>query len=124
MTSGAPVLVIDDDPDTLEILTDILANAGFAVVVARDGDEAMQLLDAGLRPVAIVLDVMMPVLSGFQFRALQRRHPVYSAIPVLVATAAALTDDELRKLAPDKLLRKPFRYRDLQGAIRDLTLQR
>lgn len=122
METAAPaVLVIDDDPDTLEVLADILGAGGFEVVSAHDGDEAMRFLDGGLRPAAIVLDVMMPVVSGFQFRMLQRRHPIYGSIPVLVATAAALGDEDVAALAPDRFLRKPFRYRELQDAIRELT---
>jgi len=82
------VLIVEDDPDTREMLGRFLEFAGFEVATAGNGVEALGVLRAGRTASAILLDLMMPVMDGWQFRAEQRGDPSLSHIPVIVVTAA------------------------------------
>jgi CheY-like chemotaxis protein len=81
------VLIVDDDPDVLEALADLLALKGYATSPARNGEEALRLLEAGCLPDVILLDLMMPILDGREFLERRARRPKLSAIPVVVVTA-------------------------------------
>jgi CheY-like chemotaxis protein len=118
---GATVLVVDDDEDVRDVLFEMLDGAGYDVVLAENGREAMEALMGGVRPAAIVLDVMMPVANGFAFRVWQRAQPELARIPILVATAAPLSSEAMAELAPDIRLQKPFELRELMGALETLV---
>jgi CheY-like chemotaxis protein len=100
------VLIVEDDHDVRDSLRDVLEDAGFMVSAAGDGAEALKLLRGGLRPGVILLDLMMPRMNGYEFRAEQRRDPSLSDIPVVVLTAdrAARGSTELQA---DDYLAKP-----------------
>lgn len=116
--SPRTILVIEDDPDTQEVYVDMIDTAGFTTVVAAGGHAAMRMLEQGLRPVAILLDIMMPFGDGFLFRSRQRACPELSQIPVIVASAISLTDSDLEQLAPVRHLVKPFTIRELVRTLR------
>jgi CheY-like chemotaxis protein len=80
------VLIVDDDPDILEVLVTILGMQGYHVVAATDGAEALAKLRGGEcpHPCLILLDLMMPGTSGAQFRAEQVKDPALASIPVVV----------------------------------------
>jgi len=82
-----PILVIEDDLDLREMMAQFLACEGFDVETARDGREALEILHRIPPPHAIVLDLMMPTMDGWQFRSRQREDPNLAAIPVIVVTA-------------------------------------
>jgi len=82
------VLVIEDDEATREAVTLLLTSEGCDVLTAANGRAALEVLRNGARPDLIVLDLMMPVMDGWQFRAEQKRDPALSKIPVLVISAA------------------------------------
>ena len=84
--STRPVLVVDDDAEIRDLLQEFLEFEGFQVASARNGREAM---DALRREPAcvILLDLMMPVMNGWQFRAAQQNDPNISDIPVVVISA-------------------------------------
>jgi CheY-like chemotaxis protein len=83
------VLVIDDDADVRATLADALASQGYSVDLATDGADALARLAAGPSPDAIVLDLGMPRMNGWQFRDLQKREPALADIPVVVLTGEA-----------------------------------
>jgi CheY-like chemotaxis protein len=89
------VLVIDDDSDIRETMHVCLGDEGFRVVCACDGAEALAQLREGLKPDVILLDLMMPVMSGWQFRQEQLRDEQLAPIPVIVISA----DSNLREKA-------------------------
>jgi CheY-like chemotaxis protein len=123
MTADATrtVPVIEDDLDTQEAYAEMIeAATGLAVAVACDGCCALRLLDEGLRPVAIVLDVMMPNGSGFQFCEQLRERNAVAGIPVVVASACPLSAEDLSALAPHRHLVKPFRFRELVEALTEV----
>lgn len=82
------VLVIDDDPDQRGVVAELLSHDGYAVVVAADGQEALDLLTGGLRPELIVLDLTMPRMDGWSFLR-HLRGPVRSIVPVVVMSAVS-----------------------------------
>jgi CheY-like chemotaxis protein len=89
------VLIVDDDAAIRDALTTLLKDEGYYVATASNGVEALDTLRRGLRPCAILLDLMMPVMDGWDFRAVQRQDPVLSQIPVIVVTAAGFRTDTI-----------------------------
>lgn len=118
---GATVLVIDDDEDTRDVLSEMLDEVGYDVVVAASAREGMERLIGGLRPVVIMLDVMMPMAGGHTFRTWQRARPELAHIPILVASGASLSREALAQLSPDIRLRKPFDLHELTTAVQTLA---
>lgn len=86
------VLVVDDVPDTLRMLCDALMQEGYTVLVARDGEQALERL-AAIQPDAILMDAVMPGLSGFETCQRIKAHAVWSAIPVIFMTGLSDTAD-------------------------------
>jgi CheY-like chemotaxis protein len=82
------VLIVDDDPDLLDVTSFVLENEGIVVETARNGQEALTLLRAGRLPGLVLLDLMMPVMNGWEFLAEVAKDPELDAIPVVVLTAA------------------------------------
>lgn len=81
---------------------------GFHVVTAADGQEGLDRLRAGLEPMAILLDLCMPRMDGFQFRSAQTQEPRLAAIPVVVYSAQVHAQDHITALQPAAYLEKPF----------------
>ena len=92
-----PVLLVEDDADTREMMTRILLKSGREVIEADNGREALHLLSE-IRPVLILLDLMMPVMDGFDFLLEMRTHAEWQDIPVIVLTAKDLTEEDQRIL--------------------------
>jgi DNA-binding response OmpR family regulator len=119
------VLVADDDEDILQLLSFRLERAGYEVVQARNGDEALRLA-LELRPSLAVLDVMMPGLDGYEVTRELRREKKTSAMPVILLTARAQAEDVTKGLAAgaDDYVKKPFDARDLKERIERLLRPR
>jgi CheY-like chemotaxis protein len=111
------ILVIDDDDDIRDTLSEVLQEIGYTVATASQGAEALELL-RHVRPQVILLDLNMPVMSGVQFREVQRGDPVLSKIPTIVMTAVDRMPDRLSDLAAAEILAKPFRLPDLVALIK------
>jgi DNA-binding response OmpR family regulator len=112
------VLVADDDEDILQLLSFRLERAGYEIVQARDGDEALRLA-LELVPALAVLDVTMPGLDGFEVTRELRRNAATSTTPVILLTARAQATDVARGMAAgaDDYVRKPFDARDLADRV-------
>lgn len=82
------ILVVEDDADIREIVCELLQDAGYAVMSAAHGREALELLASGRLPRLILLDLMMPVLDGLGFVAEQRKLDAAAAIPVVFFSAS------------------------------------
>jgi CheY-like chemotaxis protein len=82
-----PVLIVDDDPAIRDGLCVLLETKGHSATTAANGAEALAAMRAGLRPCLIVLDLMMPVQDGIQFREEQRRDTALADIPVVILSA-------------------------------------
>lgn len=99
------VLVIDDDPDTHDMLQLMLQREGYSVVTAAHGREALERLQA-IRPELILLDIQMPIMDGHGFREAQRRDRALLRIPTVVMTGSA--DEPMLDLAVEETLVKPI----------------
>lgn len=103
------ILIVEDDKDLLEALSEILRDEGYVVAGAVHGLEALQLLRGDFeRPALILLDLTMPVMNGWQFRAHQRRDPDLSGIPVVVLSAGDHLADQMESLEIHEYVRKPI----------------
>lgn len=119
------ILVIDDDPDTIEFLTLILTRQGYEVQAAKDGMDALtQAHD--LKPDMIILDVMMPGLDGYEVARSLRRHPETALTPILMFTAKTQVEDKLAgyEAGVDIYLTKPVHPVELQANIKALLVQK
>ena len=114
------VLVVEDDFDVRESITDILEHDGYDGRCAGDGREALDLLDAGPTPALILLDLMMAGMNGFQFRAEQRRRPELAAIPVVILSADRQIENKAHELGADGFLRKPTKMSELLAVLHRL----
>ena len=81
------ILVVDDEEDIRDSLQDALSEEGYAVVVASNGREALRLLPEIPKPCAVILDIIMPVMSGTEVYAAMLASPALADIPVLVSTS-------------------------------------
>ena len=103
----ATVLVVEDDVDVRDALTVSLAIDGYEAVGAANGHEALALLRAGLNADVILLDLSMPVMDGWQFRAAQLGDEHLAAIPTIVVSATYDPTAAARRLHASAALRKP-----------------
>jgi len=121
----AKILVVDDEPDAVELVEFNLKNAGFEVVTAADGAEALKKARATL-PDLIVLDLMIPEVDGLEVCKLLRRDAATAGIPILMLTAKAAEIDRVLglELGADDYVTKPFSPRELMLRIKGLLRRR
>jgi CheY-like chemotaxis protein len=113
------VLVVDDDPDIRESLETVLGIHGHSVATAADGSEAIRLLrEEHSQPCVILLDLMMPGMNGFEFRAELEADPILSEIPVVIITGAGVLADDKAGLLRAEVLRKPFDLKALLTTVK------
>jgi two-component system response regulator MprA len=113
------VLVVDDDPDILQTLALCLSTEGYKVLMAGNGQEALDLL-SGERPACVLLDLMMPIMDGWQFVSeLETRG--WRRMPILVLSADRAVQQHSTKLRAEAYLAKPFDLDELLGKVSQLT---
>ena len=98
------VLVVDDNIDAVDALSQILEYEGYAVATAHDGREALEYLGSHPTPDLIVLDLMMPIMSGWELRAELAKVPALAKVPIVVMTALA----QAAEIEADAILAKPI----------------
>ena len=103
-----PLMIVDDDDDLRDALTDIMTAQGYEVAAFADARAALAALEEGMTPFLILLDLMMPGMSGWEFRAAQLENPTLALIPVVVVTAAGNLSEGARTLSSVEVLHKPF----------------
>ena len=92
-----PVLIVEDNPDTRELLRRNLANQGWEVVEAENGRIALERLET-ISPALILLDLMMPEMDGFEFLNVLRQDKRWQALPVIVITAREIEEEDRKRL--------------------------
>jgi CheY-like chemotaxis protein len=113
MTSPTrPILVVEDEEDIREAVSDLLQLEGYAVETASNGQEALQVLEGPSDPCLILLDVMMPVMDGHAFMARLREDPAHQRIPVVITSASPQVPAGARAH-----LRKPYELHRLLDII-------
>ena len=114
----AHILVVEDHADLREMLAVLLETEGFAVQTARNGVEALKCLDDA-RPDLILLDLMMPVMTGDEFRERQLADDRYRDVPVICMTAAHDGRERADRIRADAYFQKPVDFERLLDALRE-----
>ena len=112
---SATVFIIEDDLDTREMLGRFLQLEGYQVESAENGKLALERLGSGVRACVILLDLMMPVMDGWQFRQEQVRNAALADIPVIVVSAAGR--ERIQKIDANAYLSKPVDLEELLGCV-------
>jgi CheY-like chemotaxis protein len=116
--SGAhcPVLIVEDDEDLREMMAQLLTLEGFETATASNGREALEYLHRSDRPDVILLDLMMPVMDGWEFRRRQQADPSLAPVPVIVLSA--LDHGRASNLEATAFLKKPLDFDRLVSLVR------
>jgi CheY-like chemotaxis protein len=115
------LLLVEDDIEVAETLDDFLTDDGFRIVMARNGKEALAHLRGGLRPSAILLDLVMPEMDGWQFRREQMADANLRDIATIIFTAAAPRPESAREMPGVEFLRKPIDGDELLHTVRRVS---
>lgn len=117
------IVVAEDDDDIRELLAMRLASRGFEVATATDGRAALELVRTR-RPVAAVLDWMMPVVQGHEVCRMLKEDASTAEIPIVLLTARAMEGDVHRafELGADEYITKPFDFEELVQTLRRLLV--
>jgi DNA-binding response OmpR family regulator len=110
------ILVVDDDRDLRELLAAVLSSAGYEVLMAENGAAALSVLRTIL-PDLIILDLMMPVMNGWQFREAQCALPDYARIPVVCLSGHHAARHQATALGIGGCVVKPFEIDELLGVV-------
>jgi twitching motility two-component system response regulator PilH len=116
------IVVVEDEPDTAEMFAEMMRLSGYDVIKTYGGTMALSLI-ARVKPMAVVLDIMMPDLSGLEVLRYIRRDPRLEHIPVVVVSARNLPEDiqQGMEAGASLYLSKPVSYQDLKSAIEQVT---
>jgi CheY-like chemotaxis protein len=117
-----PILLVEDDFVLRTALAELFEAEGYAVDCSANGLEALhRLMSGAVKPSIIVLDLLMPYLSGIEFRAMQRVLPSIADVPVVVITANGRVAVEAEQLEVYKTLYKPINTSSLLETVRELA---
>lgn len=111
------VLLVEDDASSSEAMRDLLVMAGHSVDCVSNGREALDRLHEDPEYCIILLDVMMPVMNGYEFRDAQLKDPRLASIPVIMLTADGRAREKARRLRSTQYFQKPFSPPELLRAI-------
>ena len=111
-----PVLIVEDDADLREMMAQLLTLEGYQIETVANGREALEYLNDAPRPDVILLDLMMPIMNGWQFRSAQKEDPALAAIPVVVISAAV--PDHAPPIDANAYMRKPLDLDRLLTTVR------
>ena len=120
------ILVVDDNPDNLGILFDLLSEQGFEILIAEDGESALQQADY-VHPHLILLDILLPDMDGFTTCEQLKKRPDTKDIPVIFMSALTDTVDKVKglQLGAVDYITKPFQHQEVLARVNThLTLQR
>ena len=114
------ILVVEDQEDNRRILRDLLTNAGYEIIEAENGEEALAVA-ARERPDLILMDIQLPLLDGYEVTRRIKADPALRAIPIIAITSYALSGDESKARAAgcDAYVTKPYNSRALLAKIRE-----
>ena len=121
----ATILVVEDEPNIVESLRFILSRAGFAVEVASDGADALRLMRAQTFA-AVILDIMLPGLNGFDVLKAVRSDEELASLPVIVLTAKGQVKDRqnAEEIGASAFITKPFSNAEIVDRVRELAVVR
>ena len=114
------VLVVDDDAEVRELLRVALTGDGYSVAGVPDGREALHYLRSHADTRIVLLDLMLPVMDGLQFRAAQARDRALAWIPLVVMSAAVDANRRARDIGARRFVRKPLDLDEVRQALRTI----
>jgi len=112
------ILVVDDEPECREIIADLLTEEGYVVVCAEDGRQALDYMSSST-PGLILLDLMMPNMSGWEFLERQKQDPRLAAVPVVLISGSGLARDT----DVSAIVRKPIDFAVLKKIVEQNRLK-
>jgi two-component system cell cycle response regulator DivK len=114
------ILVVEDQADNRRILRDMLSNAGYELVEAESGEEALTAVETH-RPDLILMDIQLPVMDGYEATRRIRSNPDLKSVPIIAVTSYALAGDEAKALAAgcSAYVTKPFSPRALLAKVQE-----
>jgi two-component system cell cycle response regulator len=114
------ILIVDDEIDTLNLLSTLLELSGYTPIATLNSVEAIAIADAE-KPDVVLLDIMMPVLDGFTLCKMMRANPMTKNLPIIFVTAYSLLDlkERQHEAGADWVVHKPIDIDDLMGVIQD-----
>ena len=116
--AASTVLVVDDDKGVCEMIKASLAGQGYETAVAGNGKEALAYLRSSPRPPGLILlDLMMPEMSGWEFRRIQQNDPALAAIPVAIITGLPGMEGKISAIGAVDVLYKPSRVETLTALV-------
>ena len=117
---GNCILVVEDQADNRQILRDLLGNAGYDLIEAKNGEEALIAIGKQ-RPDLILMDIQLPMMDGYEATRRIRANPVMKDIPIIAVTSYALTGDDSKAFAAgcNAYVTKPYSPRALLAKVRD-----
>jgi DNA-binding response OmpR family regulator len=115
------ILVVEDDPDIQEMITELLMDEGYTVLTAPTGEAGLALLAQGTASIRlVVLDLMMPGLNGWEVSAQIQADPALRHIPVLIVSAITALEGRTEHLEAARVLAKPFKIAEFLDAVDEL----
>jgi len=112
------IMIVEDDDEIRDLLAEMLADRGYLVSTARHGKDALELLRTTPQPNVVLLDLMMPVMDGWQLRAEMLADPKLAGIPVIIVSGAADLQDGIGMLKAARVLTKPVKWPVLLASVR------
>jgi two-component system cell cycle response regulator DivK len=114
------ILVVEDQPDNRRILRDMLGNAGYELIEAESGEEALKAVETH-RPDLILMDIQLPIMDGYEATRRIRLNAELKSIPIIAVTSYALAGDEAKALAAGctAYITKPFSPRALLAKVQE-----
>lgn len=119
MSKGKNILVVDDDFDCRTLVRTVLTGSGYTVMHCADGIEAVEYLKSN-QPDLVILDIMMPKMSGYDVAAHMKMRPETQKIPIIMLTAKSDPEDMMRgysEFAVDYYIPKPFTAKQLVAGV-------
>ena len=114
------ILVVEDQPDNRQIIRDMLADTGYEIAEAENGEEALAAI-AKARPDLILMDIQLPIMDGYEATRRIKADPELKSIPIIVVTSYALSGDDNKAHAAgcDAYVTKPYSPRQLLAKIKE-----
>src|SRR6185295_9148076 len=119
------ILIVDDDPWILRMVSTLLEKRGYGIFTAQDGEEGLRRAEE-IKPDLVITDVMMPKMDGWELVRAMRARPPLALTPVLFLTALSGEEDRIRgfRLGADDFLPKPFRFEELDLRVANALKKR
>lgn len=117
MNQKPTILIVEDEPDIRSVMQESLESLGLSILTAANGQEALGKLEKNPGVSLILLDLMMPVMNGWQFLSAIDKNPVLKKIPIIVVTVFS---DQAKDLKVRGVIKKPFDLDDLLKQVNEM----